>query len=347
MNRMSRHELKAFAAQMPKIELHLHLEGAIPVDTLLGLIRANPVDTSIRHMVDLKEKLTYRDFAHFIETWIWKNQFIRDESDFEKIGYDVLKDLHEQNVQYVEAFYSPGDFSKQGLSIKGITANLIRAAQRALLDFGIRSRFIIDLVRDDGPDTGMQRLDEVTPFLGNGVVGIGLGGSEPDYPAGPWAGVYREAGSRGFRLTAHAGEAAGPESVWAALNELKAERIGHGVRAGEDPRLISYLSKKQIPLEMCVTSNVKTGVVPNICAHPIREYLEQGLLITVNSDDPTLFNTSITQEYEALIDGLNFSLDDLKRLSLNAIQASFMKPSEKEQFRSSFENEWDKLCKTI
>ena len=340
MNRLSKRELKSFAAQMPKIELHVHLEGAIPMDTLFGLIRSSRMDSSVRDMADLEKKMTYRDFAHFIETWIWKNQFIHQESDFEKIGYDVLKDLHRQNVRYVEAFYSPGDFSKQGLSVKGITSSLIRAARRATKDFGIQSRLIIDLVRDDGPDVGMERLNEVTPFLGNGVVGIGLGGSEPEYPAGAWAGIYKEAKRRGFRLTAHAGEAAGPESVWAALNDLKVERIGHGVRAGEDPRLISYLSEKQIPLEMCITSNLKTGVVPDLKAHPIVDYFKRDLLVTVNSDDPTLFNTSITQEYVTLIDGLDFTLDDLKKLSLNAIKASFMETSEKEGFRSRFETEW-------
>jgi len=329
--------------EMPKTELHLHLEGAIPLETLYNLIQRRGGDPSISTLEDLERKLIYTDFAHFIDVWTWKNTFIREERDFEEITYQVLRGLSKQNVKYLEAFYSPGDYRRQGLSVQRITEYIIRGKERAYHDFGIRCELIVDLIRDHGPEVGMQRLDEVTPYLGKGVIGIGLGGSEQTFPADPYEFVYKEAKRRGFRLTAHAGEGAGPESIWTAIKKLGCERIGHGVRAKEDPQLISFLKERQIPLEICVVSNVKTRVFKSVEAHPIKQYFEDGLMVTVNSDDPTMFNTSITQEYLLLTQKLGFTLRDIKRLAMNGIEASFMSDKDKEAMKSQFDKEWQQL----
>jgi len=330
-------------SEIPKIELHLHLEGAIPLSTLFDLIKKRGGDPSISSLEDLKKKLTYRDFSHFIEVWTWKNTFIQEERDFEEITYHVLRSLSKLNVKYLEAFYSPGDYLRQGLSVPKITEYVIKGKEKAYSDFGIRSELIIDLIRDHGPKVGMQRLDEVTPYLHKGVIGIGIGGSEQTFPADPYRDLYREARRRGFRLTAHAGEVAGPVSIWAAIRKLKCERIGHGARANEDLQLLSFLKKSQIPLEMCVTSNVKTNVFKSIKSHPIKQYYNNGLMVTVNSDDPTMFNTTITQEYLQLVNELNFSLQDIKQLTLNGIEASFMPYEMKEKMEHKFHEEWEKL----
>jgi len=330
-------------AKMPKTELHLHLEGAIPLETLYNLIQRRGGDPSVSTLEDLERKLTYTDFAHFIDVWTWKNTFIKEERDFEEITYQVLRNLSKQNVKYLEAFYSPGDYRRQGLSVQGITEHIIKGKERAYHDFGIRCELIVDLIRDHGPEVGMQRLDEVTPYLDKGVIGIGLGGSEQTFPADPYESVYKEARRRGFRLTAHAGEVAGPESVWAAIKKLGCERIGHGVRAKENPQLISFLKERQIPLEICVVSNVKTKVFESVEAHPIKQFFEDGLMVTVNSDDPTMFNTSITQEYLLLAQKLGFTLRDIKRLTMNGVEASFMSDEDKESMISRFEKEWQQL----
>jgi len=336
-------KIKQFIIEMPKVELHLHLEGAIPLETLLHLIQRRGNEPSINTLDDLRRKLIYTDSTHFGEVWTWKNTFITEEKDFEEIAYQVLRGLHQQNARYVEAFYSPGDYWRQGLSAQGITEYLIKGKERASHDFGIKSELIVDLIRNDGPRIGMQRLEELTPYLGKGLIGIGLGGSEREFPADPYTDVYKEAKERGFRLTAHAGETAGADSVWAAVEKLHVERIGHATRANEDQKLISLLQEKQIPLEMCVISNVKRRVCKSMKDHPIKGYLEQGLMVTVNSDDPTMFNTSITQEYLALVQELDFSLSDLKRLVMNSIEASFMSDSDKELMKSQFEREWKQL----
>ena len=327
----------------PKTELHLHLEGAIPLETLYRLIRRQGGDPSISTIKDLERKFTYTDFAHFIELWIWKNTFITEEQDFEQIAYQVLRNLSEQNVKYIEAFYSPGDHTHKGLTVQGITEYLIKGKERARRDFGIRCELIVDIVRGDGVDVGMQRLDETEPYLGKGLIGIGLGGSEQKFPADPYEPVYKEAKRRGFRLTAHAGEAVGPPSIWAAISKLGSERIGHGVRTYEDPRLVAYLKEHQIPLELCVVSNVKTKVCESVESHPIRQYYDEGLLVTVNSDDPVMFNTTLNQEYTVLAQHLLFTIDELKQLTLNGVEASFLPEIEKEALKNRFLKEWQQL----
>jgi adenosine deaminase len=328
-------------AEMPKVELHLHIEGAIPLETLLQLIHRKEPHSTIQTLNDLRKKFTYSDFANFIDIWRWKDTFITDERDFEDIAYQVLSELHKQQVMYVEAFYAPGGYlQRANFSVQGITESLIAGKEKAFRDFGIQSELIIDLIRDHGPAKGIDYLDAVTSYLGKGVIGIGLGGSEQRFPAEAYAEVYHEAKARGFRVVAHAGEAAGADSIWAAVEHLGVERIGHGVRAYEDPQLMALLRERQIPLEMCVLSNVKTGVCQSIVAHPIKDYFEQGLLVTVNSDDPTLFNTSLNQEYMVLAQQLGFTIRDLQQISLNGINASFMSDGRKEILRSQFHQQW-------
>ena len=335
--------IERFILEIPKAELHLHLEGAIPLETLFNFIQRRGGEPSIKNLDDLRARLNYTNFAHFIDLWVWKNTFIKEEKDFEEIAYQVLCNLSKQNVKYVEAHYAPGDYWRQGLSEQGITECLIKGMKRARDDFGIGCELILDICRDNGSEKGMERLNMLTPYLGKGLIGIGLGGSEQTFPADPYADVYKEAGERGFRLTAHAGEAAGSKSIWTVIEKLGVERIGHGVRANEDPQLISLLKQKQIPLEICVISNVRTGVCDSIEAHPIGQYFKQGLMVTVNSDDPVMFNTTISQEYLVLVEKLGFTINDLKCLSMNGIKASFMSDKDKQLMEHQFEKEWQQL----
>ena len=181
--------LRAFVANMPKAEIHLHMEGAIPIETLYGFARRPGVDAGVESVDDLRARLAYRDFHHFIEMWTWKNTFIQSYADFEIMAYEVLRSLSRENVRYVEAHYSPGDYYMQGLKTAGITESLLAGAERAAADFGIRCGLIVDLVRDHGPEIGLLRLNEATPYLGKGVIAVGLGGSEQEFPPGAYAGV--------------------------------------------------------------------------------------------------------------------------------------------------------------
>ena len=338
-------KLEQFIREMPKVELHLHLEGAIPLPTLLNFIQKRGKNISIMNLKDLKKRLTFSNFTQFLKIWLWKNSFITEYDDFEELSYQVLKSLNEQNVKYAEVFYSPRDFTfrNKRLSAAGITESLIKGKERAFDDFGIRSELIVDIVRDYGPRLGLNLVKELTGYLGQGLIGIGLGGNEKLFPPGLFFKVYREAKERGFRLTAHAGEADGAKSIWAALDKLGIERIGHGLRAYEDPRLIDYLRERQTPLEMCVVSNIKTQVCKSFKEHPIKNYFKEGLVVTINSDDPSMFDTSITNEYLVLIQKFGFSLEEIRKVNFNSIEASFMTDEEKDTMRGTFDKEWEEL----
>jgi adenosine deaminase len=195
---------------------------------------------------------------------------------------------------------------------------------------------IADLVRNRGPVHGMRNLEEIAEVRDAGVIGIGIGGAEYDFPPEPFGPVYERARALGFHTTAHAGEAAGAESVWGAVRALRAERIGHGTRAEEDPALIDYLAERQIPLEMCPLSNVRTGVVPSLAQHPIRRYVEAGLLVTVNTDDPKMFGNSLAEEYAGLESVLGLSRETVHEILLNGILGSWLSEPRKEGMLQAF-----------
>jgi adenosine deaminase len=305
---------------IPKVEIHVHLEGAIPLSALVELIRKYDAG-AVPSMGDLEARFRYRDFTHFIETWIWKNSFLRELDDFAFVAEVVARDLKDQGVLYAEAFCSPPDFAARGLPVGGIVE-----AMRSGLDRvpGIMVNLVVDLVRDGGPRQARRTLDAIAEVKGSGVLGIGLGGSEQAFPPAPFAAVFERARRLGFRTSAHAGEAAGPDSVRDALDVLRVDRVGHGTRAAEEPALVEALAARQIPLEMCPISNVRTGVVPDLAAHPIRAFFERGLFVTVNTDDPAMFHTSLAHEYRELARVHGFSTEEIRRLVENAARASWL-----------------------
>lgn len=324
--------------KMPKVEIHLHLEGAFTFEFLFGLVQKYGGDSQIKDVNDLRAKFVFKDFAHFIETWFWKNKFFRSPEDFEESTYQTIKNLSQQNVIYAEVFFSPWDFGSSGLRFESIIEATISGIKKAEKDFSINIGLIADIVRDHGAQNSMQRLNQITPFLRKGIIGIGLGGNEKDFPPMLFKDVFLEASRRGFRTTVHAGEAAGPESVWSAIKDLHAERIGHGVRAIEDPKLVDFLKEKQIPLEICITSNLKTKVFSSLNEHPFSRFYKEGLLVTVNSDDPPMFGANITDELILLHDKLDYSLEDISKLMQNSIKASFLDEHDKKRLRDVTNN---------
>jgi adenosine deaminase len=312
--------------RVPKVELHLHLEGAIPLDMLWQLMCKYGGDPAVPTREALGQRFLYRDFAHFLDTWMWKNGFLREVEDFALIAEAVARDLAAQNVWYAEAHYSPSDFARHGLAPQEIT-QAIRAGLAKVPK--IEVWLIADLVRGRTPADMHETLSRLQEVRELGVIGVGLGGAEQLHPPEPFAGVYERARQLGFRTTAHAGEAVGPESIWGALRALRVDRIGHGTRAREDPALLDHLIQQQIPLEMCPLSNVRTAVVPSLREHPIRDYLRQGLLVTVSTDDPKMFDNSLALEYELLERELSMTRDEIRTLILNGVRASWLSQTHK------------------
>jgi len=318
---------------IPKIENHLHLEGAIPHEALWQLIEKYGGDETVRNLDQLKEKFVYRDFNHFIEMWVWKNRFIREFDDFLLISEAVFSDLVKQNVKYAEIFISPSLF-KEKLSIQRIVEAISLSVHKVQ---GIKIQLIVDLVRDYGPEEEMRTLHEINEVKNLGIIGIGIGGSENDYPPQLFKAVYKQARKYGFKTTAHAGEASGPESIWSAIHDLHVDRIGHGTRAVEDPELLEYLSDRKIPVELCPLSNLCTRVIHSIEEHPVKTFIEKGIPVSINTDDPKMFGNSLAQEYQTLKNVFNYSNEEIHTIILNSIDTLWLDDQEKNELVKEFQ----------
>jgi len=322
--------------QVPKLELHIHLEGAIPLNILWQLVQKYGGDAEASNEQALRDKFTYIDFPHFIETWIWKNQFLREYEDFTFIAEAFVLEQSRQNIRYTEAFYSPPDFTRHGLK----TQELTEAIRKGLAKVPeVEIALVADLVRDFGPDQAAVTLAEVQEVQDLGVIGIGIGGSEQDFPPQQFEQVFKNAKDMGFRTSAHAGEASGAASIRAAIDYLHVDRIGHGTRAKEDPALVKYLAERQIPLEVCPSSNVCTGAVGTFLDHPVRDYMKAGLMLTINTDDPVMFNTNLAREFRLLANEFDLDRADIRNLILQAIESSWMPPERKEIIRNEYQSD--------
>lgn len=311
-----------YLQRLPKVELHVHLEGAIPLPCLWQLVQKYGGEGEVPSIDALAARFRYRDFPHFLETWGWKNQFLREYEDFSLLAVEVARDLALQNVLYAEVFYSPGEYRWIGLDPQRLTESIRRGLRQVP---EIEVALIVDLVRDHGPERGQVTLDAIRETRDElGVVGIGIGGSEHLVPPEPFAPVYERARDLGFRTTAHAGEACGPESVWGAIRALRVDRIGHATRAVEDPTLVDYLAEHRIPLELCVISNLRTGVISSAQQHPARIYFDRGIPCSINTDDPKLFNSSLAEEYFLLHTELGFKLAEIQLLIEQGVLSSWL-----------------------
>jgi len=325
--------------RVPKVELHLHLEGAIPHDALWELIQKYGGDSTVPSIEALRSRFQYRDFPHFIETWVWKNQFLREYEDFNFVAEAVARDLVRQNIRYAEAFYSPSRFFRHGLQTQKLT-EAIRSGLSRVPD--IQISLVTDFCRDNGPENAAKIVAEINEVRKLGVVGVTIGGSEHNYPPEPFKGVYEKARKFGFHTSAHAGEAAGAESIWGAIRSLRVERIGHGTRAIEDERLVDYIAEQHIPIEICLISNVKTRVVESIEKHPVRYYFDRGIPISINTDDPKMFGNSLAEEYHVFETRLCFSREEIRTIILQGIEVSWLPENKKRELVKAFRDdpEW-------
>jgi adenosine deaminase/aminodeoxyfutalosine deaminase len=296
---------------LPKAELHLHLEGSIAPETLMEL--APDSDRAV-----IEARYRFRDFAGFIETFKWVTGFLRSPEDYGLITQRLLERLALQDVRYAEITLSAGVviWRKQDF------AAVYEAVRRAAAGSEITVFWILDAIRHFGPEHGMKVARLAAERSQDGVAAFGIGGDEARGPADWFGEVFAFARSQGLRLTAHAGETCGPESVWKAL-EIGAERIGHGISSVRDPGLLRYLRDRGIPLEICISSNVATGAVASLAEHPIRRIYDAGVPIVINSDDPAIFGCTLTGEYELAREQFGFTDEELSKLARNSFQYAF------------------------
>lgn len=335
-------DVEALIRALPKVEQHIHIVGSTRPETLLWILEEEGSKNPFETVKDVRRFFQYRDFPHFINVYMMVFRCITREDQFERITYEMLEDDARCNVRYVEASFSAPDHVKEGLDYELTLDAINRGVHHAHRDFGIQCNLRVDLVRNYGPNVGMQVLRWIENKSDN-IVSIDIGGSEEKFPPKPFAPVYQEAKEMGLHLAAHAGEAAGPESIWDAINYLNVERIGHGVTARRDPKLIAYLRKRDIAVEMCPTSNLRTEVITSLQNHPIKTFFDKGIKVTANTDDPSMFNTDMNNEYLQLHRQLNFTVPELFELTLNALDSSFLPETQKLQMHESFMKEYLRL----
>lgn len=329
-------EIAAFVGAMPKAEIHVHLEGAIQPQTLLELAqRHDRMDLLPGDNLDTIQRwFTFTGFPHFVQIYMAISRLLIEPEDFALITHAAGAEMAAQAIRYRELTFTPYTHTHllgKNLPIEAILEGLEEGRQRAARDFGVQMRWVFDVPRNasfGNPFGGNVRAYDPFPaeetlrhaLLGRdmGVVGFGLGGFEVDAPAAPFAQTFAAAKEAGLLSVPHAGETVGPESVREAVTLLGADRIGHGVRAMEDPALLALLRDRQIPLEVNPTSNICLHVYRRLAEHPFAHLDRMGLLLTVNSDDPPLFNTSLTREYEILAAEFGYDRENLVRIARNA-----------------------------
>ena len=324
----------AFILSLPKAELHLHLEGTIDPASLLELRRQHGRESTLAEVESLYQ---YQDFSGFLIAFKGITEDLQTAADYELITYRLMEKLKAENVLHAEVYVSVGVNLWRKQDFAAIFEGLERGRERGERDFGVSLLWIFDAVRHFGPEKAQSVAELAVRYKGRSVVGFGIGGDEAK--AGPelFREVYAYAADNGLRLTAHAGESAGPDSVWGALN-LRAERVGHGLTAWHDPELMEELSQRQIPVEICISSNLRTGVCSTIAEHPVRRYFDQGIMVTLNSDDPAIFGTTLAGEYQLAQDAFGFTDEHLRELARNSFEASFLPAEEKLQFLNLFDS---------
>ncbi len=314
---------------LPKAELHLHLEGSITPETLVELSRANDaVPLTSEQACRVYE---YSDFPSFLMSFKAVTERLHTPADYETITYNMLRDLAIQGVKHAEVYLSIGILYKFGrLDVDAVMEAAELGRRRGERDFGVSLLWIIDAVRHFGAEEGTKVFRKAASLRERfpAIVGIGIGGDEARGPAHEWRDVFAEARDAGLHLTCHAGESTGPESIWSAIN-IGAERIGHALSAWQDQDLVDVLAERQIPLELNVTSNLRTGCCPALLEHPVRRYFEEGLMVTLNSDDPPFFGANLLDEYILAHEQFEFPLDQMREIAANSIEASFLQPERK------------------
>jgi aminodeoxyfutalosine deaminase len=331
--------LDTFIARMPKAELHIHLEGSVRPATLLALARRNGIALPFRDEAELRDYYRFRDFEHFLQVYDLICDSIHTPDDLTLMTYELGAAAAAQNVRYMEVTFTTCGRLRRGLALDDQLAGVNAGARQAEHEFGVRMQFIPDVVAENTLAEVWTLARWAVTQQGNGVCALGLAGREVGRDNAALAPIFTYVRDAGLPRTLHAGETVGPESVWQALTTLHADRIGHGVRAIEDEKLIDLLYAMQTPLEICPTSNVCLGVAPDMASHPIRRLWDAGCYLTVNTDDPPMFNTTLADEYRALAEAHGFTQSEIQHLVLNAVRAAFLPPDEKDTILRAFERE--------
>jgi adenosine deaminase len=321
-------DLATFARSLPKAELHLHIEGTLEPELMFELARRNGVSLPYASVEDVRRAYVFSDLQSFLDIYYAGCRVLLTEQDFYDLTWAYLTRAAAQGVRHAEIFFDPQTHTDRGVPFEPVVTGIHRALEDGRTRLGITSGLILCFLRHLSEEAAMRTLQEALPFRG-WILAVGLDSSEIGHPPVKFRDVYDRAREAGLLAVAHAGEEGPPEYVWEALDILKVRRIDHGVRSIEDERLVSRLVEEQIPLTVCPMSNVKLRVFPNLKSHNLKQLLDRGLLVTVNSDDPAYFGGYVADNFQASAAALDLSREQQLQLARNSFVASFLREEDK------------------
>lgn len=316
--------------EMPKAELHIHIEGSLEPELMFEIAGRNRIALKYASVEEARRAYDFAGLQSFLDVYYEATRVLLHERDFYDLTWAYLNKASAQGVRHAEIFFDPQAHTDRGVGFETVVTGIRRALIDGERRLGISSHLILCFLRHLSAEEAMETLRQALPYR-DWIVGVGLDSTEIGHPPKEFEAVFEEAGRYGFRKVAHAGEEGPPEYIWQALDDLKAVRIDHGVRCMEDPGLVERLREEQVPLTVCPLSNVKLRVFPSIDQHPLKQMLEAGLCATVNSDDPAYFGGYVADNLQAIKDGLGFTREDFRKVAENSFSASFIDEAEKER----------------
>jgi adenosine deaminase len=339
-------ELRRLLHALPKVDLHRHLEGSLRLETLAEVAKEHGIDLPSYNIEQLRPYVQFTDeepgFHRFLEKFKLLRRFYTTREAVKRVAYEAVVDAANDNVKYLEMRFSPSALAHaQSFPLHEVTEWVIDAVEQAQAETGVMVRLLCAVVRHDSLELARQVIEVAIAYRNHGIVGVDLTGDEVHYPASPFASLFRHAADYGLGITIHAGEAGNATNVREAVEVLHAQRIGHGIRSIEDATVVQLLRQHGVTLEVCPTSNLQTGVVDNFGLHPLRDLFLLDVNVTINTDDPSVSDTSLTDEYMVAMMGLGVSLRELRMCTRNSIRAAFLPAEAKQQLEQSILSEFD------
>lgn len=333
--------IRSLFRRLPKVDLHRHLEGSLRLGTLVEIAAQHGIDLPAQSIEELRPYVQFSgeepDFHRFLAKFRLLRQFYRSQEAVERIAYEAVADAAADNVRYLELRFNPAALSDaQGFSLADVTEWVAGAIARAQSEYGITVRLILQINRDEDLRTAEEIVEVACAFRDRGVVGLDLAGDEVNFAALHLAPLYRRARAEGLGVTIHAGEAGGAANVRDAIRLFHACRIGHGVRVVEDHAIARLIREQDIALEVCPTSNLQTGVVRTFAEHPLRDLFSLGIRVTINTDDPSVSDTTLTDEYVVAVRAAGVSPRQIRQAVFNALDAAFLSEEERRLLAEQF-----------
>jgi len=338
-------KLKLLIENMPKTELHCHLEGSIQPATLLKLAARHAIELPFSDEEGARKFYEFTSLNQFLGIFALACSTLQTAEDFETITVDLGADAARQGIPYREVFFTYAYHDRRGIPWDEVVRGLASGRERVKKEFNVEMWFIADLDRTIDPQDGLRTVEMAHASRNQaGIIGVGLDSQEIGYPAKRQQPAFQRARQLGLHRVAHAGEDVGPESVWDAIQSLEVERIDHGVRSIDDPELVKFLAEKQIPLTVCPLSNIELKVYPSLAAHPIKKLYDAGVLVTLNSDDPPMFHCDVLDNYFGVAETFDLRREEIVQLGRNSFQAAFLSEPARAAYLQRFDDAVSKLA---